>query len=262
MKRYIEHLPYYLGHLARLLDGKSNGNPKTNGEYKLLCRIFKNVKNPCFIDVGANLGHHSLYFLKIIKSDNYKHYLFEPNIHLIEKLNDSFKTKKSLIYNLAVGEKIKSCFFYYKSDLSDTGQNSLLKHKYLDKKYECKMITLDSFINNERLNNINFLKIDVEGYELNVLKGLKDSLKKEKIDYIQVEYSQQWLEMGGSIKKMLNFLANYNYTLYRIKKKELVKINYYSYLLDDFMYCNFLISKKGLKLPLKLSKLNPLPKGV
>lgn len=261
MIKYFSFFPYYLQHLSRLLDGKSNGNPKTNGEYKLLKGIFENIVNPSLIDVGANIGEYSKTFLKYIKSNDYKHYLFEPNIHLYEKLKLSFN-EKSNIYNYAVGDKNENVNFYFKSDLNDNGQNSLIKHYYLDKKTEIKMITLDSFLKTHNISNINFIKIDVEGFDFKVLEGTSESLKKGIIDFIQIEYSQQWIEVGGSIKKMLDFINKLDYSLYRIKSNKLIKIDYYTYLLEDYVYCNFLISKNDKKLPMKLSKLPPLPLGV
>ena len=188
MIRYITHFPYYLEYFAKRLSGRGNMNPNNNGEYKLLKNIFAGVENPIFIDVGANEGDHSIFFLKSIITKNYKLYLFEPNIKLFEKLKIKFKNK-AVIINSAVGEKIQDIEFYTKSDLKDTGSSSIIPHYYLDKVEKVKMITLDFFVKKNNIEQIDFIKIDVEGYEEKILIGALNCLEKGIPNFIQIEYT-------------------------------------------------------------------------
>jgi hypothetical protein len=121
------------------------------------------------------------------------------------------------------------------------------------------MITLDDFVYENKIKNIDFIKIDVEGYEVPILNGASKSLKNGIFKFIQIEYSQQWVEVGGSLKKVLELISELDYSLYRIKSNKLIKISKYSFLLEDFVYCNFLLAKNDEQLPMKMSKKSPLP---
>ena len=81
--------------------------------------------------------------------------------------------------------------------------------------------------------------------------GARNSLKKGIIDYISFEYNQTWINNGASIEKIFNLSSDFGYKLFRIKNDKLLSISNYSYLLDDFVYCNMLMAKSDIELPLK-----------
>lgn len=80
---------------------------------------------------------------------------------------------------------------------------------------------------------------------------MKNSLYKKSIDYILFEYNQTWINNGASIEKIFQLSNKYGYKLFRIKNDKLLSISNYSYLLDDFVYCNMLLVKNDADLPLK-----------
>ena len=78
---------------------------------------------------------------------------------------------------------LKSKYFSKKlSVLNIKDQKSYLK------KIPIKIITLDSFIDDKKINKIDLLKIDTEGYELNILKGLERNFNKIKLIYFEHHY--------------------------------------------------------------------------
>ena len=87
-----------------------------------------------------------------------------------------------------------------------------------------------------------------------VVRAYNSTLNKGLINYIQLEYNQTWILSGSSINDIFKLCKLYNYELYRICPKELLKISSYHYLLDDFVYCNLLLIKKGCTLPLPCYK--------
>lgn len=146
-------------------------------------KLFQFKDNVKIIDIGANIGVSSIYFLRLFK--NSKIEAFEPNLKLnskLKKIKDKFPNFK--FYNTALGEKKQSLFFYkpiYKNlenhylssfDLTnikmkiveDFGKKKLNKFNFIKKK-----IPID------KLDNFNlkpdFIKIDVEGFEDKVIKG-------------------------------------------------------------------------------------------
>ena len=95
------------------------------------------------------------------------------------------------IYNYAIGEKITDGHLNQTLESSSSTINDLNeKSKYFDKKLKIlkikskesytkkisiKIITLNKFIFEKNIESIDLLKIDTEGYELNILKGLNTS---------------------------------------------------------------------------------------
>ena len=76
-------------------------------------------------------------------------------------------------------------------------------------------ITLDKFLEkNKKIKKIDFIKIDTEGHELEVLKGAEKTIKKFKPNFIQLEFNWHQLYKNNSLLMFQKFL--YNYDPYRI----------------------------------------------
>ena len=147
-----------------------------------------------YVDVGTHEGELLEYILKLGKK---KIFCVEPQTLLYKALKKKFK--KAKIFNFALDKKIsKKTFFINKLDgtstLSKFNDNSFfLKFKNFilqqknnfEKKTVLKTSTMDHLFKNIALNKT-FLKIDVEGYEINVLKGAKKKLKE--VSYILIEH--------------------------------------------------------------------------
>ena len=121
----------------------------------------------------------------------------------------------------------------------------------MDSKITVNTITLDKLFDDYNIKHVNLLKLDIEGSEYRALLGARNSLKKGIIDYISFEYNQTWINNGASIEKIFNLSSDFGYKLFRIKNDKLLSISNYSYLLDDFVYCNMLMAKSDIELPLK-----------
>jgi hypothetical protein len=76
--------------------------------------------------------------------------------------------------------------------------------------------TLDEFCNTERIERINFLKVDVEGFELSVFRGAERLLRERRVDYICFEISQEPLRGAGvESGKVFEALETLGYLAYR-----------------------------------------------
>jgi FkbM family methyltransferase len=148
------------------------------------------LRNSVVLDVGSNVGDFSY---EIIKKIPYKEiHMFEPckkyfNISF-NKLN---KYKNIKFHNFAAGDESKDSIIY-KSKTGNIGWNTLLAVdpnqgsdfiKLMDEE-KIKIIKLDDYLTD--LKELNFIKIDVEGYECNVIKGSLNLIKKFK-PYILIE---------------------------------------------------------------------------
>tara|TARA_A100001011_G_scaffold37995_1_gene35984 strand:- start:552 stop:1424 length:873 start_codon:yes stop_codon:yes gene_type:complete len=137
---------------------------------KLIVNFLKKnfkIRDKNIIDGGSNIGNHSIVFSQYFK----KIYSYEPHPinYLINKINTkSFKNIE--VFNYALGDKKKKSVLF--EDPKGMGGHSFLKTSIsnkLKKKHTVKMITLDSL--KHRLKNIFLIKLDVENYEFQVLKG-------------------------------------------------------------------------------------------
>lgn len=172
----------------------------------LLLEIFR-MKSPktVFIDVGANIG----YFTLIAANSNVPTIAFEP-------INENFKLLGKTIERNNYSKLVN----YYKIGVSDESDKILKfgvytknmgKCNYSDiKQDDCdyfenvKTKTLDYYFGNDSLNDL-IIKIDVNGYEKNVLKGMKKVFENNKVKFIFLEF-QKYDEEIFQILKDNDFL--------------------------------------------------------
>ena len=83
--------------------------------------------------------------------------------------------------------------------------------------YEMPMITIDEYCKQKNIEAINFMKIDVEGAEYDVLRGSENKLKNGEIHYIQFEYGMRYIEAGVNICEVYDFLSHYGFMVSRIE---------------------------------------------
>ena len=190
-----------------------------NDEKKLLNSYFK--KNRIFyVDIGTNEGSYLDFLTHFVKFK--KVVCFEPIKSLSENLEKKYKNLNIHNYNLALsnssGHKI-----FYQYDISSQSslyvQNDLYKSiKKLKKKFKVKTSKFDKIFNSNR--TINFCKIDVQGEEVNVLKGMANNLKRKNIKLIKIELSfmERYKKVKPNFYDILTYLNKINYKLVSISK--------------------------------------------
>ena len=264
MFKKIKYFAYYLETFAKNLNGRGNMDHEKNGEFQLIDEIIKSQFNNDFIffDGGANVGTTSVKLIQTCKVYNkkYKLFSFEPFEQASTKFTSNLNNincKENIDYTLikkGLSNKVGNVKFYYDSSSEASGQNSLINHHMLDKFVKIQTTTIDDFFENKNLAKIDFLKLDIEGYEYMALLGARKTLSKNLINYIQLEYNQTWIEGGGSIKKILDLCKEFNFKLFIISNNCLYSIPSYSFVLDDFFYCNLLMVHNNSKIPMKVKR--------
>lgn len=132
------------------------------------------------LDIGTNIGEVILNIAK--KNINGKIYGFEPVDYNYEKLitNISLNNFKNIIISkLALSDKKETLF--YKEKKGHSGGISMNKEVNMDNNYKTiDSVTLDEFVKEKRLDKIDFVKVDIEGFEMNFLQGAKETIKQFK----------------------------------------------------------------------------------
>lgn len=139
----------------------------------ILFTIKSSIKNQklSLLDVGANIGVTSLMMHDILQ--NCDIYSFEPNPQVFEVLKNNFENNNSVsTYNLAVSNKPARSLFF-------SGQSAYghLDREKNNESIEVTSTSIDEFAQINNLERINFAKIDVEGFEVDVLLGAQHVLE-------------------------------------------------------------------------------------
>jgi FkbM family methyltransferase len=194
-------------------------------------RINKSKKINIF-DVGCYVGDFSISIKKILDK-NARFFLFDPNPNI--------KIKNFKINRIALDSTNKRKSFYLNEFLPHSGSSLkkitkddffwnltrkifLFKIKKDFKKISVKTNTLDNFCLKNKIFYIEILKIDVEGNELEVLKGGKKILEKTNI--IQLEIFEKKKYFNKKLDIILKFLYKYNFEL--IKVKNILSVSIFS----------------------------------
>ena len=200
----------------------------------------KEIKDMVVVDVGSNIGNYTDYIQNEIPTIK-KCYAFEP----IKSCYDKIKVKKNrVIYNIGLGSKKEKKVFY--ECIGSETHSSFVNREWLYKKPEYNIYkkeifidTLDNFIDEK----VDILKIDTEGFELEVLKGSIKQLKNKKIDYIQFEYGGCFQDNGVKLNDVINFIKEYGYEVYSLVDNKFQNITNYE---DDYKWINFYATHKEL----------------
>lgn len=185
--------------------------------------IYKSIKNRKFttsIDIGANIGLITMIMSKVSgkvisfepESENYR--ALEENV----KLNQIRNVNQ---YQLALSDKDEETYFYINN--KNEGGHTINKEQVgrfrdsFQEKRKIFVVKLDSFLKKKEFGKIDLIKIDVEGAELDVLNGAKETIMKDKpliifeaLDEKELTKSRQFLKrLGYTIKDIgsSNYLA-------------------------------------------------------
>lgn len=190
LERHVKFIQYVLG------IGSGSG-VETSGE-KILVHELKQLYNStgkplCIFDVGANQGQ----FLSLIEDGlqgiHFQIHAFEPGKLTYQLLADNTKKySNTLPNNFGLGKKKGEFNLYY--DELGSGLASLSKRRLsflnveFSKSEKVQIETLDDYCKKNDIQNIDQLKIDVEGHELDVLEGGLQMIRNKKVKMITFEF--------------------------------------------------------------------------
>jgi len=196
--------------------------------------LMKNLKSKkTLLDIGAHIGLVSIPAALNMNQDS-KIIAFEPSNKNYKHLKNHIKannfTKKIKLYKNLVGEKNCKKNFYYSKDESPL--NSIIKVKQIEKynSQSINQISIDYFCKKSGIVP-DIIKIDVEGAELNVLKGAKETILKYKpIIYLSVHPSHL-KALGYDLKQLKDLIKSLGYKTEDFQGNKINDIKFSEYLL-------------------------------
>ena len=198
-------------------------NPISTFHHKRISRHLKELDIEKIIDVGAHKGEFLEKMLKIEKVNSF--YAFEPQKNIFNELSEKFsKNKKVTLYNFAMdkeitNKKLKINKLSMTSSLAEINEKSLyLKIKNFltfsksnfEDEYEIQTNTVDKIFENISLQKA-LLKIDVEGFEMNVIEGSQMKLKEIPFVLLENQFGNHY--KNNSFKDITNVLSKQNFKI-------------------------------------------------
>tara|TARA_B100000579_G_scaffold324824_1_gene274589 strand:+ start:337 stop:1179 length:843 start_codon:yes stop_codon:yes gene_type:complete len=234
---------------------KNFGNFTQTGEKKFIESISKDLK--FCIDVGANVGK---YTNLLLSETNSQIISFEPLKEAFKELEKIEKEhpNRLKVFNHAIGERNTNLELNFSDEKSEkaTFSNDIEKLSFFDheknKKVMTDIITLDSFFLDKssftNINEIDLIKIDTEGFELEVIKGANDTIKNKCPKYIQLEFNWHQLFKNHSMYKFSQYLNNYE--LFQILPfgEKLIKVDPTRPETNIFHLSNFVYIRKDISI--------------
>ena len=175
-------------------------------------------------DVGANRGQTAKYMRK--KFPEAKIYCFEPIKDTYELLQQKTKELGLSYYNLALGAESGEVEVKVDVQNRNSTRNTLIKENTFHdpsavKVEKVQVVKLADFCKQNHIEKIDYLKIDTEGYDLEVLKGATEMLEDGSIAFVQAEVSMNPKNtFHVDFVEVKNFLEKYKYVLFGIYEQK------------------------------------------
>ena len=186
------------------------------GTNKVLAKYIK--KGDVVIEAGANLGSETLLMSKLVGDGMV--YGFEPNPYTFERLSinvaiNSLTNVK--VFDYAMGESDGNISFnIYPKGFCNPGMSSKYMETPLTHKINVVQKTLDTFIKEQNIDKVDFLKMDIQGAEMDMISGASATISKHKPSIFL-----EALIMYNDTKALYEKFKEYGYNVYVIGEEKL-----------------------------------------
>ena len=224
--------------------GFDNDNPTTNGEHLIIRSLIR--PGNVVVDAGANVGDWSREVLTT--APGVQLHAFEPAPDTFAALQRNLVGSNASLHCMALADRAgETTLFRYADQPQFAGMNSCYRRPEVEQRLNLHSTatpvasqTLDSFVAQHGFTRIDFLKIDTEGSELDVLHGAAESLAAGRIKLIQFEYGGTYRDASITLRQAYDFLARFGYKIFRIIPAGVVQIRQWSEALENYRYANYL----------------------
>lgn len=181
-------------------------------ESRVIRLLLKNIRQGDVVyDVGAFLGLHTIFFAKSV-GENGKVIAFEPSFCSYQALKNNIELNSLdnvIPINIALGQTV-GLGIIGGDDMSSYSLRELSKKD--DSGHEVVIMPGDLAVVEKNLPQPNIVKIDVEGYEYLVIKGLENTLRKKFCRLVCCEVHPEFFTHGVTSKMVIDLLRDFGFT--------------------------------------------------
>jgi FkbM family methyltransferase len=199
---------------------KTYNSPEHYHNIELLIQQAANqvvVPGDTAIDIGSNFLLHSAHLLTLVGNTG-KVLAFEPLFHPVQYSREYMQQhniNNLILHQVALSNFSGTADFYENTSLCGFSglQMTQFEHNSLNTSYKQSQVTVDQLDNfSDQIQNLSFIKIDVEGSELNVMLG-GDSVITQYRPVIACEVCDYFLNLyGQSESELINWMTQHGYT--------------------------------------------------
>jgi len=174
-----------------------------------------------FVDVGGNRGVWSELMLQGAGPAK-RGLIFEPSTSALAVLRDKFAAHPELtIVPMAVSDHPGTATFYEEENAGGTSSCVPGYSKPTAQPREVQVTTVDAALAAHGITNVDVMKVDVEGFDLRVLKGARALLTEQRVGLVQFEYNQMWLGAGSTLREAVDWLESLGMKVYLLNTRGL-----------------------------------------
>ena len=195
---------------------------------------------PVIFDVGAHVGKYSAQLIRSFpKADVYA---FEPNPATFAQLSERFANGEIHCINLGVSSEAGRMEMYVYPDNPTTSHATAYREVITDlnaaqaQRVDVSVTTLDDFCRDQAITRVDFLKIDTEGHELEVLRGATGLLARGGLPVVQFEFNEPNVVSRVFMRDFYTLLDGY--TFFRLDTARLVPLGAYDSSVEIFKFQN------------------------
>lgn len=200
---------------------------KSSGQLEIVRRVVR--RGDVVFDVGAHTGDFTTLFAHLVGPDGRVH-AFEPVPPTFEKLRRKVRIARVhdrvVLNRCALSDSLGRSVIYVPGD--DLTQAALVSHHFASwssgpvASYDCRLQTLDNYALINKIHAVDFVKIDVEGAETLVIKGMRNVLANSA-PLVMLEVFPPWMrDFGFTPRDLFSLLEKAGYAFYFIEKDRLV----------------------------------------
>jgi FkbM family methyltransferase len=222
--------------------GNASHKPHKNGERWLL-DVLGGEKILTVLDVGANVGKWSL--LAVDRFPQARILALEivpPTAAVLRERTAGQERIRA--FNLGLADHTGTLTIRYNPAVSAHSTVTDFPYSWEGEKLECSVMRGDEFLAREGVDHVDFLKIDVEGAEHMVLKGLEALLRRGGARFVQFEYGRMNILTRFLLKDFYELFASHGYVVGKIFP-DYVEIRAYNLVDEDFLGANYLACRTG-----------------
>ncbi len=229
------------------LMGIGSGYEVADSGERAFLKAFQKLVSPPYVifDVGSNKGQFLGAVTEQLSPSAYSIHCFEPARATFKALQAAAGQNPNIrMNNVGISDQEGESILWYEKELSIRA--SLTKRSMEHKNYHydlsevVKTTTIDQYCRENQIDHIHLLKLDIEGYEFQALKGAAKTLESAQIDMVAFEFGAANIDTRKFFKDFWQLFSQAGMNLYRLTPSGLlVHIQKYNEFYEQFLTTNY-----------------------